>query len=132
MAKADPRKVERWRQHLDECRNSGLTRRKYCRKHRLNIHQMDYWRKRLKRAPAVSNPENKNGFIRVQVKEDVLPDSRIKLRIGQDSVEVAAGFDLVHLKNILRVLGAAYAEQKIGSVTITTIGRARQNYMYII
>ena len=107
MAKADPRKAERWQQHLDEYRTSGLTRKEYCKKHRLNIHQMDYWRKRFKEAPSVSKTQSNNDFIQVQVKEDSLPDSCIKLRIGQVSIEVAAGFDPVHLKNILRVFGAA-------------------------
>jgi hypothetical protein len=107
MAKSDSRKAERWRQHLDEHRDSGLTRKAYCRKHRLNIHQMDYWRKRLKRAPEVTNPINKNDFIHLQVKEDTLPDSYIKLQVGQVIVEVPDGFDPENLKNILRVLGAA-------------------------
>ena len=106
MAKADPRKAERWRQYIDAYKTSGLTRKAYCRKHRLNIHQMDYWRKRLKEAPAVSNPPKQDDFIQVQVKEDIPADSCIKLHVGQVSVEVSAGFDPVHLKNILRVLGA--------------------------
>ena len=107
MAKADPRKAERWRQHIDAYKTSGLTRKAYCRKHRLNIHQMDYWRKRLKQGATDSSPKKQNDFIRVQVKEDTLPDSCIKLHIGQVSVEVPDGFDSEHLKNILRVLGAA-------------------------
>ena len=105
MAKADPRKAERWRQHIDAYRTSGLTRKAYCRKHRLNIHQMDYWRKRLKQAPSVLNPQRKNGFVRIQVKEDIPQDSCIKLCVGQVSVEVSVGFDPVHLKNILQALG---------------------------
>jgi hypothetical protein len=107
MAKADTRKADRWQRHIEAYRASGLTRKAYCRKHHLNIHQMDYWRKRLKETPAVTNPSNQNEFIQVQVKEDTLPDSCIKLYVGPVSVEVSAGFDPVQLKSILRVLGAA-------------------------
>lgn len=106
MAKADPRKAERWRQHIEAYRTSGLTRKTYCRQHRLNIHQMDYWRKRLNRAPEVKPSLNKNDFIQIQVEKDNLQSSCIKLHIGEVSVEVPDGFDPVHLKNILRVLGA--------------------------
>ena len=107
MAKADPRKAERWQQHLDEYRTSGLTRKEYCRKHRLNIHQMDYWRKRLNQSSEFRPSINKNDFVQIQVEKETLPGSCIKLHIGQVSVEVPDGFDPVHLKNILQAIGIA-------------------------
>lgn len=105
MEKADSRKAERWRQHIDTYKTSGLTRKAYCRKHRLNIHQLDYWRKRLNRASEVKPSINKNDFIQVQVEKDTIPGSCIKLHIGRIAVEVPDGFDPAHLKNILQVLG---------------------------
>jgi len=106
MAKTDKREIERWRQHVESHKKSGLTRKAYCREHRLNIHTLDYWRKRLKQGPADSNSQNQNDFIPIQIKEEPLSDC-IKLKIGQIAIEVPSGFDPVHLKNILRVLGAA-------------------------
>lgn len=103
----DSKKAERWRQHIDTYKSSGLTRKAYCRQHRLNIHQLDYWRKRLSRSAEAKPSINKDDFIQVQVKEDALPDSCIRLHIGQVSVEVPDGFDPMHLKNILQTLGIA-------------------------
>ena len=107
MAKTDPRKTEHWRQHIEAYRNSELTRKAYCRKHRLNIHQLDYWRKRLNRSSEIKPSINKNDFVQIQVEKETLPGSCINLHIGQVSVEVPDGFDPVHLKNILQALGIA-------------------------
>ena len=107
MAKADRHKAEYWRQHVEAFRSSGLRRKAYCRKHRLNIHSLDYWRKRLNRSSEIKPSINKNDFVQVQVEKETLPDSCIKLRIGQVSVEIPDGFDPVHLKNILQALGIA-------------------------
>ena len=107
MAKANPRKGERWKEHVEAYRTSGLTRKAYCRQHRLNIYRLDYWRKKLDRASEVIPTPKRNDFIQVQVEKETQPGSCIKLLIGQVSVEVSNGFDPAHLKNILRVLGAA-------------------------
>jgi hypothetical protein len=106
MTKADRHKAEHWRQHVEAFRSSGLSRKAYCRKHRLNIHSLDYWRKRLKRDFGPGSPESINRFVPIRVHEDTPSDSSIKLRIGQITIEVAAGFAPEHLKNILQVLGA--------------------------
>lgn len=105
MAKADTKKAEQWQQHIEAYRTSGLTRKAYCRKHWLNIHQLDYWRKRLNRSFEGKPSTNKNDFIQVQVEKDTLPGPCIRLHIGEVSVEVPARFDPLHLKNILQVLG---------------------------
>jgi len=107
MAKADLQKVEHWRHNIESYKTSGLTRKAFCRKHRLNVHTLDYWRKKLKSIPAVSDTKNKNDFIQLQVSDDTRSDSCIKLRIGQVYIEVPDGFDPMHLKSILRVLDAA-------------------------
>jgi len=105
MAKADRHKAEHWRQHIEAFQSSGLSRKAYCRKHRLNIHSLDYWRKRLNRDTGPDSPESINRFVPIRVHEDTPADSAIKLRIGQITIEVADGFAPQHLKNILQVLG---------------------------
>ena len=106
MAKADLQKVEHWRHNIESFKTSGLTRKAFCRKHRLNIHTLDYWRKKLKSIPVVSNTKNINDFIQVQVSEDTRSNFSIKLIIGQVSIEVPDGFDPKHLESILQVVSA--------------------------
>ena len=106
MARANQEKAVRWWKHVEAYKASGLTRKEYCRENRLNIHQLDYWRKKLNRAPKAPPTKNENGFVQVQVDDEKQPGSSINLRIGQIVVEVDAGFDPAHLKNVLRVLGA--------------------------
>lgn len=107
MAKTDPQKAERWRQHIESYQESRLTRKAYCRKHRLNIHTLDYWHRKLTQTHEAHIKRTDKGFVQVRVNDDAPSDSCIKLRIGQITVEVTDGFELNHLKNILRVLGAA-------------------------
>jgi len=41
---------EFWRQHIDRCRQSSLSKVAYCRENDLIYHQMMYWQKRLEPA----------------------------------------------------------------------------------
>ena len=107
MKKADPQKTERWKVHVEAYRTSGMTRKAYCRQHRLNIYRLDYWRKKLNRASEVKPSIKENDFIQVQVEKDIHPGSCIKLHIGEVSVEVPDGVDPMHLKNVLQALGIA-------------------------
>jgi len=36
-----------WRQHVEAFNESGLTRPAYCRKHRIRVSRLDYWRRKL-------------------------------------------------------------------------------------
>ena len=39
-----------WRRHVEAFQKSGLTRPAYCRKHRIRVSQLDYWRRKLSSA----------------------------------------------------------------------------------
>jgi len=106
MARANQEKAARWQLHVEAFKASGLTREAYCRKKHLKVYQLDYWRKKLKRDRQNYSPKNENEFVQIQINDETLPDSCIKLQIGQITVEVNAGFDPKHLKNVLQVLGA--------------------------
>lgn len=59
---------EYWRQHLDRCRQSSLSKVAYCRKHGLTYHQMMYWQKRLVPTDStlkVGQNQESSGFIPV-------------------------------------------------------------------
>ncbi len=44
---SDPRDKRRfWEHHLEQCRQSPLTQKAYCKKHGLKIHQFYYWKRR--------------------------------------------------------------------------------------
>ncbi len=45
---SDPRDKRRfWEHHLEQCRQSHQTKKAYCKKHDLKIHQLYYWKRRL-------------------------------------------------------------------------------------
>ena len=106
MARANQEKAARWQLHVTAYRTSGLTRKEYCRVNRLNLYQLDYWRKKLNRSPKAPSTRNENRFVPVRVHDETLPGSIINLQIGQITIEITAGFDPKHLKNVLQVLGA--------------------------
>jgi hypothetical protein len=41
-------KAKFWRRHIKQWSKSGISKAAYCVKHELSLHQMGYWRKRLK------------------------------------------------------------------------------------
>jgi len=36
-----------WERHMEQCRQSSLTQKAYCKKHNLKINQFYYWKRRL-------------------------------------------------------------------------------------
>jgi len=61
---------EFWRQHLDRCGQSSLSKIAYCRENDLTYHQMMYWQKRLKPSDSTVQVNQKQptpGFIPIVV-----------------------------------------------------------------
>ncbi len=40
-------KAEIWQQHIDNWKDSGLSQTEYCKQHKIKLHNLQYWRKRL-------------------------------------------------------------------------------------
>ena len=55
--------IDFWKQHLDSLKNSGLSRKQYCKQHSVNYDRFGYWIKRL-----TKSTEAKKSFIPVTIK----------------------------------------------------------------
>jgi hypothetical protein len=60
-------KADFWQQHINTCKQSGLTQRDYCQQNNLSFASLGYWRKRLKPKAA-----NTSKLIPVAVSRPVL------------------------------------------------------------
>jgi hypothetical protein len=98
--------AESWRKHMQAFESSGLTRNGYCQRNGINVYQLDYWRRRIKK----SNPPglaSENGWIPLRVRDDQASEkgSGVCLRIGRLAIEVKPGIDRELLTDILRTIG---------------------------
>jgi len=97
---------QQWSQLAESFEGSGMTRRRYCELKQIRIHQLDYWRKKLRRLNRLPQPSPKN-WIPLQVREDQWAPgqtSGISLRIGRLTIEVKRGFDQDLLAEVIRVV----------------------------
>ena len=53
---------ERWLEHLDAWKQSGLTQADYCRMNELIIHQFWYWKNKLKGKDSLAKQKVTSGF----------------------------------------------------------------------
>jgi hypothetical protein len=88
-----------WRQHVEAFQKSGLTRPAYCRKHRIRVSQLDYWRRKLSSAGI---GEEEAQWVPVTIAEEAAEaDCGIQLWIGKLRIELHSGFDRRLLSEIL-------------------------------
>lgn len=80
MPRANQQTIEHWQLHVEAFKASGLTREAYCRENRLKVYQLDYWRRKQGLFPKAPHKDNTNGFVQIQVNDDVPEDSFIGLR----------------------------------------------------
>lgn len=91
-----------WRQHVEAFKESGLTRPAYCRKHRIRVSRLDYWRRKLSSAGMAKEAAQ---WVPVTiVGEAAEPDPGIQLWIGKLRIELRPGFDTKLLSEILRAV----------------------------
>ena len=57
MFKKNPAKEEAWKEKLQRFERSGLSAAKWCEKHHEKIHNLKYWKLRLKPTPSPSDIE---------------------------------------------------------------------------
>lgn len=91
-----------WRQHVEAFKESGLTRPAYCRKHRIRVSRLDYWRRKL----SISGIEKEAAqWVPVTIAEEAAEaDPGIQLWIGKLRIELRPGFDPKLLSEILRAV----------------------------
>src|SRR5512141_3439294 len=106
--KASQEVVERWKRLVESFERSGMTRRTYCDRNHIKRYQLDYWRRRFRRAERVA-PATGDSWIPLQIREDrsTGPTAGVHLRVGAIEIEVQPGFDRQLLADVLSVVGAS-------------------------
>ena len=98
----DQHKEQQWQRRIDQWRDSGLSVRAVCDRHRLSAATFYAWRRRLRRGAAEPAP-----FLPVQVVADAPPPRAGTLEVvlaGGAVLRVAPGFDPATLRQLLAVL----------------------------
>ncbi len=96
---------EQWNQLAQAFNGSGLSRRRYCELKQIKIHQLDYWRKKLRRQSVLPHPSPKQ-WIPLELCDERTSErtSGICLRIGRLTIEVKRGFDQELLAEVIRIV----------------------------
>ncbi len=105
MSKADEKTTQQWKKHVEEFQASGLTREAYSKRKRVQVYQLDYWRKKF--SPPTKTPVAfKDQWIPLQISDrQIEKDSRIDLWVGPVRIEVQHGFDSQLLAEVLQAIG---------------------------
>jgi hypothetical protein len=107
MAKADPNTIRFWKKHVEEYKASGLTREAYSKRKRIQVYQLDYWRKKLSRLSKTLETLPTDQWVPLQISDrSIEKDSHIDLWIGPMRIEVKRGFDSQILAEVLRTIGS--------------------------
>jgi hypothetical protein len=96
-----------WHRHVEAFKTSGLTREAYSKINRIQVYQLDYWRKKISRMGGTPETISANQWMPLQIRDEPNDkDSRIDLWIGPVRVEIKTGFDPKLLAELLRAVGA--------------------------
>jgi hypothetical protein len=96
------RNRQRWQEHIDAWKDSGLTQKVFCETHHLSFGSFRRWR-RLFKAEAVATPNERVRFVPVKVTEPT--DSILTVRFQEDwRIEVPSGFNPQLLQQVIQVL----------------------------
>jgi hypothetical protein len=92
-------KRNRWKKHVKDWRNSGMTQAAYCRRHNLSAKSFYYWRKKYSDfSPPTLVP------VKFAIHPKRLSNS-LSLNIGSRyKIEIHRGFDSETLQQVLSVL----------------------------
>jgi transposase-like protein len=98
--------AEVWLERLESRAREGLTVAQWCARHGVPQHQFYYWRHKLT-APSGDKSQGA-GWCALDIVSEASPtqsgSSGVAIRMGQASIEVAAGFDAAVLRAVVRAL----------------------------
>jgi hypothetical protein len=100
--RSNPETRERWQQHIEGFKSSGLTRKEYCEKNQINVSTFDYWREKLN--PSGKRKQVNAGWIPVKIADDSGPG--IDIRIGKINILVKPGFNRSLLIELLQTIAS--------------------------
>ena len=92
-------KLELWKRWRQEFRKSGLTRRAFCARHRLEISTLDYWFSRIRRV------ESAQGL--VELKPQAIPAVKSCLEVvvaDRYRIQIRHGFDSQLFAELIKTL----------------------------
>lgn len=96
----DPQKVQKWKDHIENYRRSGLNQPDFCKKHGLKLSTLGYW------ITYFNRQHKANNFVEVKVKP--VQTRGIELHIkNQMIITITRHSDLSLLKKVLYELGIA-------------------------
>jgi hypothetical protein len=96
-----------WKSQVAEFLQSGLDRKTYCQQKNIKMHQLDYWKAKLKaRPPAIKKVDASPQWVTLQVADKFAGSAGIRLRIGRLAIEVDSGFSRETLADVLKVAAA--------------------------
>jgi hypothetical protein len=92
-----------WEKRISDYMASGQSAPKWCAANDINIHQLWYWKRRIKSfQPQVTAHTN---WLAVDMDDQTEnPNNALIVRIGQASVEVKSGFEPKLLADVVRTL----------------------------
>lgn len=94
-------KQELWKERIQAFRDSGLTRRAWCREQGIPEHQLHYWLNRIKNLDKAAEPATNRW---VGLEKASLDDTGITIQVGELSLAVKRGFDHHVLVDVIRTL----------------------------
>lgn len=94
---------EIWRQRITAFDASGESKKKWCENNGLKDYQLRYWIKKLKSEEESKSPSNQWISIEMNEQNSVSSDE-LKVKIGEITLEVRAGFNPTLLSDVVKVL----------------------------
>lgn len=92
------------KQHLDNCKTSGLSQKAYCQQHKIPAHIFSYYKKKLGYTSSKST-DSSHRLIPVNLISRATSSAVFKIsHTNGFSVEVNADAELGHLKSLLELL----------------------------
>jgi hypothetical protein len=99
--------IQYWQRQVEAFNSSGLTREAYSKKNRIQVYQLDYWRKKISRINRTRKSDSGNQWLPLQISDEPIDNnSHMNLWIGKVRVEIKRGFDAKLLAEFLRSVGA--------------------------
>jgi hypothetical protein len=98
------RTQEFWRRHVEAWRNSGLTQREYCRRHKLLKGTLSYWSSTLGRERRAEADLVEVGRAAVEAKPTASPRPIEIVVEGRYLMRLWPGTDRDHMQQVLSVL----------------------------
>ena len=101
LAVRDEYRAQTWAMLIQECNNSGLTKREFCQQHGISEKSFYYWLRKLR-----SHMAETAGPQLVQLESASLPDDMLQIQYRGAELKLPASVDIEAVAMLLRSLQA--------------------------